>query len=139
MDEVLDDPRAGQALEVLARLAELDADALHRADAEAPTDERIHVDASGQDVAARRGWGDLDPVLGRHRLERLPRGVRGRLTHDAGLPARSARGARLRGVPARRPPALTDRRRVGFFLRARALFPFFLRHFPPFCCVIFYD
>src|SRR4029077_20304832 len=43
----------GQALEVRARLAEALAEAVDLADAEAPADERVEVDAAGHDVSAR--------------------------------------------------------------------------------------
>ena len=55
VDEVAQDARVGEALEVGARLAQAAADALGLADAEAPADERVEVDAAGDDVAARLG------------------------------------------------------------------------------------
>src|ERR671933_1066963 len=51
--ELLDDPRPRHRLEVLARLAELDAVALDLADAEAPSDEVGEPDAAGGDLPPR--------------------------------------------------------------------------------------
>src|SRR4051812_49308104 len=55
VDQVAQDARVGEALEVGARLAQAAADALGLPDAEAPPDERVEVDAAGDDVAARLG------------------------------------------------------------------------------------
>src|SRR3954465_10495315 len=52
----------GGALEVGARLAQAAADALGLADAEAPPDERVEVDAAGDDVAARLGGREAELV-----------------------------------------------------------------------------
>src|SRR6266540_3948889 len=52
MREAFDDARLREALEVRARLAQLDADAFDGADAEALADERVEVDAAREDVAA---------------------------------------------------------------------------------------
>ena len=53
MDELVDDPRAGHRLEVQARLAELDADALDVADQEALADEVVQPHAANDDLPAR--------------------------------------------------------------------------------------
>ena len=63
----------------LAGLAQLDADALDVADAEALADERVQVDAAREDVAARLGGADLDAVLGLQAFERLGLDQRERL------------------------------------------------------------
>src|SRR3954454_23844751 len=62
VDQVAEDARVGEALEVRARLAEAAADALGLADAEAPADERVEVDAAGDDVAARLGGREAELV-----------------------------------------------------------------------------
>src|SRR4051794_24298463 len=51
--EVLDDPGSGHLLEVLARMAELDAHAIHSPDAEPLADEVVEPHAAGHDLAAR--------------------------------------------------------------------------------------
>src|SRR6266545_7086518 len=73
MREALDDARLREALEVLARLTELDADAIDVADAEALADERIEVDPAREHVAARFSARHVDPALRGERLERLGR------------------------------------------------------------------
>src|SRR5438270_1739756 len=55
MDEPADDPRLRHALEEAARLAELDAEALGLAHAEACPDEHVHVDSAGEHVASALG------------------------------------------------------------------------------------
>jgi hypothetical protein len=62
VDEVAQDARVGEPLEVGARLAQAAADALGLADAEAPADERVEVDAAGDDVAARLGGREAELV-----------------------------------------------------------------------------
>ncbi len=61
----------GASREAQTGLAQLDADALDDADAEAPSDEIVQPHAPGDDVAARRGRLERDPGLGAQRLERL--------------------------------------------------------------------
>ena len=73
MDEPLDHARLRQRLEVRARLAELDADALDVSHAEPLADERVEVDAARVHLTPARSRRELDAVLGRHPLERLLR------------------------------------------------------------------
>src|SRR4051794_25230038 len=60
-----------EAREAQARLTQLDALALDPSDAEAPADERVEVDAAGQDVAPRLGVRELDAGLLAQRVQRL--------------------------------------------------------------------
>src|SRR3954447_4164880 len=62
VNQVAEDARVGEALEVGARLAQAAADALGLADAEAPPDERVEVDPAGDDVAARLGGREAELV-----------------------------------------------------------------------------
>ena len=80
--------RPGQALEVVAGLAQLDPLALDLADPEALAHQVVEADSPGQDVAARLRRGQLDPLLGLQRLQRL------------GLD----QGEVVAGAPRRRPP-----------------------------------
>ena len=70
--EVVDDPRAGQRLEVQARLAELDADAFDGADHEALADEVVQAHAADDDLPARLRAREAD-VLERLRLDQRQR------------------------------------------------------------------
>ena len=62
VDEVAEDPVVGEPLEVGAGLAQAAADALGLADAETAADERVEVDAAGDDVAARFGGREAELV-----------------------------------------------------------------------------
>ena len=73
-------PGCVSALERRARLAQLDADALDVADAEALADELVQVDAAREDVAPALGRAELDAVLGGALRERLGRDQRDRAT-----------------------------------------------------------
>src|SRR4051812_22422646 len=60
VDHLLDDPRPRERLQVGARLAELDAEALDLADAEALPDEVVQAHAADDDLAARLGASQAD-------------------------------------------------------------------------------
>ena len=100
--ELVDDPRARQRLEVQARLAELDAEALDLADAEALADEVVQPHAADDDLPARLRPGEAD-VLEHLGLDQRERAARA-------LPARRRSAGRLR-APARRPRRPTRRAR----------------------------
>ena len=78
MDEVAEDPRVGEALELGAGLAQAAADALGLSDAEAAADERVEVDAAGDDVAAGLGGRQAELVddLGLDQRQVVAVGVR---------------------------------------------------------------
>src|SRR5215212_2631205 len=71
MHEAAQHARLGHLLQVVAGLAELDADAVGLADGEAPPDQRIEVDSAREHVAARLGTAQLDAVLLVQALERF--------------------------------------------------------------------
>jgi len=73
--ELLDDPRPRHRLEMPARLAELHAEALDLADAEALADERVEVDAARRHLPPRRASRQADrlDVLSLHECQRLTR------------------------------------------------------------------
>lgn len=60
MDEASQHAGIGQALEVPAWLAELDALTQHLADGEAAPDERVEVDPACEQIAPRRFEAELD-------------------------------------------------------------------------------
>src|SRR5262249_28205999 len=62
MGEILDDPGPGHALEMHARLAELDADALDRAHAEALPDQVVEPDTADGDLSPRLARRQADPL-----------------------------------------------------------------------------
>ena len=62
---------ADHLLQVVARLAQLDAAALDLADPEAPADERVQPHAARRELPARLAGRERDPVLGREPLELL--------------------------------------------------------------------
>ena len=64
-------PGPGQALEVVAGLAQLDPFALDLADPKALAHQVVQPDSAGEDIAARFRRGQLDPLLGLQRLQRL--------------------------------------------------------------------
>src|SRR3954452_17556272 len=118
VDQAAQHPALGQLRELVARLAELDALALDPADAEAPADERVEVDAAGEHVAARRLVGELDPGVLAQPLERLGRDQRERLP-GPGL-VRAVVLA-LEGAARERGDALDRRRQRTALLRDRDL------------------
>ena len=74
VDEIFDDPGAGELLQVTARLAELDAQALDVADAETLADQVVEPDVTHHDLPPGLGAGQAD-VLERFGLDqgqRLP-------------------------------------------------------------------
>ncbi len=75
MDEVLDDPRPGQLLQMQARLAEFDADALDIADPETPADQIIEPHSPDDHLAARlrSGQAHVLQCLGLDQRQRLAR------------------------------------------------------------------
>ena len=75
VDELVDDPGPRQRLQVEARLAELDADALDLADAEALPDEVVQPHAADDDLPPRLGAGEAD-VLERLGLDQRQRAAR---------------------------------------------------------------
>ena len=103
VDEVAQDARVGEALEVGARLAQAAADALGLADAEAPADERVEVDAAGDDVAARLGGREPELVddlaLDQRQVVAVGVGVGERaLVREVAVALEAAAGVGLRAV-----------------------------------------
>jgi hypothetical protein len=68
VDEIFDDPGAGQLLQVAARLAELDAQTLDVADAETLADQVVEPDVTHHDLPPGLGAGQAD-VLERFGLD----------------------------------------------------------------------
>src|SRR5262249_47134100 len=71
MRQPLDDAGLGHRLQVSAGLAELDAEALDLPDVERLATERVAVDPTGHDFAARLARLDRDPVPPSHGFDRL--------------------------------------------------------------------
>src|SRR5919204_4281653 len=71
MYETAQGARRREALEVVARLAQLDAHALDVADHEALAHQRVEPDAARVDLTAALARSELDALLGRQRLECL--------------------------------------------------------------------
>src|SRR5579875_18876 len=75
VDEVLDDPGTGELLQVQARLAGFDAEALHLADPEALADQVVEPHPADDDLppGLRPGQADLRQDLGLDQGQRRPR------------------------------------------------------------------
>ncbi len=71
MHERPEDSRLGDALEVLAGLAQLDAPAFDRADAKAPAEERVQAHPARGQLATGLAGREHDPVLAREPLQLL--------------------------------------------------------------------
>src|SRR3954466_12766985 len=83
--EPAQDATLGQLGEAVARLAQLDALALDRADPEAAPDQGVEVDAAREHVASRRLVRELDAGVLAQALERLGRDQRDRLAGLRGV------------------------------------------------------
>src|SRR5215212_6567190 len=83
--EPAQDAALGQLGEAVARLTQLDALALDRADREAAPDEGVEVDAARKHVASRRLVRELDAGVFAQALERLRRDQRDRLAGVRGV------------------------------------------------------
>src|SRR3954466_13140637 len=71
MDQAPQDTRLGQPRKRPARLAQLDALALHWTDPEPPPLQAVEVDAPRRDVASRFSGSELDPMLGGETIQCL--------------------------------------------------------------------
>ena len=104
MQQVVDDPRPRQRLQVETRLAELDADALDIADAEAPPDQVVQPYTADDDLPSRLGPGQAN-VLERLCLDQRQR-VPGSLAAGAVVPVA------LEPAPRNRTDRLDGRKRL---------------------------